>query len=247
MINHNRLCGRRAGGHSGDSGTERGLRIRGSGRGGGRHFSGGRARAAMGWDGADDDTLFDSDGPRHGDRRGGGRGVGRGHGGRFGPRRGRAMDAGGLQLLLLSLLNVEPRHGYELIRAIEEMSEGHYVPSPGMVYPSLAFLEEAGDICVASPEEAGSGRKSFIATDNGRARLAAQAAQLAEVEARLAALAGQSGPDAADAAVQPIRRAMHNLRAVLMARVSSGEMPTELQHRIVDIIDDAAKHIERIN
>lgn len=204
----------------------------------GRRGGGPRGRGMAGWDDHEGDALFDG-GPRRGGRHGGHGGPG----GRFGPRRGRAMDGAGLQLLLLSLLSVEPRHGYELIRAIEEMSEGHYVPSPGMVYPALAFLEEAGDIEASATGEGG-GRKSFLATEAGRQRLAAQAGQLAEVEARLAALAGQAGQDAA---VQPIRRAMHNLRAVLMARVSSGEMPTELQHRIVDIIDDAAKQIERIN
>lgn len=187
---------------------------------------------------ADDGLFIDSGGDFGGPRRGG-RGFG-GHGGR---RRARAMDGAGLQLLLLSLMSVEPRHGYELIRAIEEMSDGQYVPSPGMVYPALAFLEDAGLIAVATTDGA---RKSFLATDAGRERLTAEAAVLAQVEARLAALSGQAQTADAGAAVQPVRRAMHNLRAVLMARVQAGDLPVEMQHRIVDIIDDAARQIERM-
>lgn len=208
----------------------------GRGRRGGPHgrMRGGRHRLA-------EDGLF-SDGSD--DFGGLGRGgSGRGFGGHGGRRRGRAMDGAGLQLLLLSLTSVEPRHGYELIRAIEEMSEGHYVPSPGMVYPALAFLEDAGLIAVATTDGA---RKSFLATEAGRERLTAEAAVLAQVEARLAALAGQAKAEDGVAAVQPVRRAMHNLRAVLMARLQAGDIPVEMQHRIVDIIDDAARQIERM-
>lgn len=206
------------------------------GQRGGPHgrVRGGRHRLAN--DGLFNDAGDDFGGPRRG-------GPGRGFGGHGGRRRARAMDGAGLQLLLLSLASVEPRHGYEMIRAIEEMSDGHYVPSPGMVYPALAFLEDSGLIAVATTDGA---RKSFLATEAGRERLTAEAAALAQVEARLAALAGQGTAEDAGASVQPVRRAMHNLRAVLIARVQTGEMPVEMQHRIVDIIDDAARQIERM-
>ena len=56
-------------------------------------------------------------------------------------RRGRMFGSGELRLALLALINEEPRHGYELIRAIEDMTGGGYAPSPGAVYPTLQMLE----------------------------------------------------------------------------------------------------------
>src|ERR1700685_2364488 len=49
-----------------------------------------------------------------------------------------------LQLIILALLSEKPRHGYEIIKQIEEHSSGTYTPSPGMVYPALTYLEEMG-------------------------------------------------------------------------------------------------------
>ncbi len=78
---------------------------------------------------------------------GGGRGPGRGGFGGgddgFGPR-GRSLGQGHIRLLVLSLIEAEPRHGYDLIKQIEEMSGGAYAPSPGVIYPTLTLLEEAG-------------------------------------------------------------------------------------------------------
>ncbi|MHC2296726.1 PadR family transcriptional regulator [Rhizobium mongolense] len=55
---------------------------------------------------------------------------------------GRKFSAGDLQLVLLALLDERPRHGYELIKTLEERSGGFYVPSPGVIYPALTYLEE---------------------------------------------------------------------------------------------------------
>jgi DNA-binding PadR family transcriptional regulator len=65
-------------------------------------------------------------------------------GGGGGMRSARVLASGDLQLLILLLLSEKPRHGYEIIKAIEEHSSGVYTPSPGMVYPALTFLEETG-------------------------------------------------------------------------------------------------------
>ncbi|WP_458765671.1 PadR family transcriptional regulator [Cupriavidus basilensis] len=59
-------------------------------------------------------------------------------------RRGRKFSSDDLQLMLLSLLEEKPSHGYELIKALEARTNGFYKPSPGMVYPALTFLEELG-------------------------------------------------------------------------------------------------------
>ena len=84
-------------------------------------------------------------------------------------RRGRVFDAGELRLVLLKLIADQPRHGYDLIRAIEELTHGAYAPSPGVIYPTLTMLQDMGLI----EETKGEGsRKAFAVTDEGRAHLA---------------------------------------------------------------------------
>ena len=89
-----------------------------------------------------------------------------GEGGRgFGA--GRKLSSADLQLLLLALLAEQPRHGYELIKALDERSGGYYVPSPGVIYPALNYLEEAD---LAEVELDGT-KKRYRLTDAGRAYL----------------------------------------------------------------------------
>ena len=59
-------------------------------------------------------------------------------------RAGRMLAQGDLRLIALALIAEQPRHGYELIKVLEDKTEGWYSPSPGMVYPTLTYLEEAG-------------------------------------------------------------------------------------------------------
>jgi len=84
--------------------------------------------------------------------------------GGFGMRMGRKLASGDLQLVLLALLAEQPSHGYELIKALEQRSGGFYVPSPGMIYPALTWLEEVG---YASVEQDGT-KKLYRITDSGR-------------------------------------------------------------------------------
>ena len=76
---------------------------------------------------------------------------------------GRKLASADLQLLILALLAEKPRHGYEIIRALDERSKGFYVPSPGMVYPALTYLEEIGHATV----EADGARKRYHITGVG--------------------------------------------------------------------------------
>src|SRR5215470_11176884 len=108
--------------------------------------------------------------------------AGEGHGG----RRRRVFDSGELRLVLLKLIADQPRHGYELIRAIEELSGGSYVPSPGMVYPTLTLLQDMGRIEEAT---AGGPRKPFAITAEGTAELEAKKEQVEALFTRLAELA----------------------------------------------------------
>src|SRR5579862_6277310 len=82
-------------------------------------------------------------------------------------RTGRKLGAADLQLIILALLKEKPRHGYEIIKALEERSAGFYVPSPGMVYPALTYLEETGHAVV----ESDGSKKLYRITETGETRL----------------------------------------------------------------------------
>ena len=90
-------------------------------------------------------------------------------------RGGRVFGHGGLRLVLLRLIADKPRHGYELIKAIEERLGGSYSPSPGVVYPTLTLLEEMGHVTVSAE---GGGRKLHTITDAGREHLDAHRAEV---------------------------------------------------------------------
>src|SRR5216683_7364909 len=82
---------------------------------------------------------------------------------------GRKLGSADLQLLILRLLDEKPSHGYEIIKALDEHSNGFYVPSPGMVYPALTYLEELGFATV----ELEGNRKRYALAEPGRTYLAA--------------------------------------------------------------------------
>jgi len=80
---------------------------------------------------------------------------------------GRKLSSGDLQLLILKLLDEKSRYGYEIIKELDERSKGFYVPSPGMVYPALTYLEELGHATVAVD----GARKLYSITEAGKAHL----------------------------------------------------------------------------
>src|ERR1700722_7681405 len=84
-----------------------------------------------------------------------------------GMRAGRMLASGDLRLIILALLSEKPRHGYEIIKAVEEHSSGIYSPSPGMVYPALTYLEERG----YTASESESTKKHYRITEAGTAYL----------------------------------------------------------------------------
>src|SRR6187455_2178296 len=92
------------------------------------------------------------------------RGEHRGYGRRFG----RFFGHGDLRIVILALLEEQPRHGYELMKELEERTGGAYRPSAGVVYPTLALLEDEGLI---RPSAGETGRKLFEITDAGKAEL----------------------------------------------------------------------------
>jgi DNA-binding PadR family transcriptional regulator len=148
------------------------------------------------------------------------------------------FDGGELRLVLLKLIADKPRHGYDLIRAIEERTGGAYAPSPGIVYPTLTLLSEMGLIDEQLAEGA---RKQFAVTPEGTAHLAEHDAEVVAMLARLDALGAMRERTEA----VPIRRAMHNLRSVLMSRLGDG-LDKERMLEATALIDEAARKIERL-
>jgi DNA-binding PadR family transcriptional regulator len=159
-----------------------------------------------------------------------------------GPRRRRRshLSSDDLRLLVLFLIADKPRHGYDVIKAVETLSGGQYVPSPGVIYPTLTMLQDMGHI-EEVPEEGS--RKTYQATDEGRAWLEEQGEAMQDLMLRLDGLGegrqrGGKNPH--------LGRAIGNLMTALRNRVSNEGWDEDLVHDITAILDEAAQRIERV-
>ncbi len=192
-------------------------------------------------------------------RGGFGRGFGRGgpgdHGGPGGRgghggddegegRIGRFLLQGDLRLLVLALIEKEPRHGYEIIRYIENLTYGFYAPSPGVVYPTLTYLEEAGYV---SAEMDGT-KKRYSITDEGRRYLDDNRSLAATILERLSQLAERirqkqehKGRGRGDAPQLPrsVEAAMLNLQEVVAARLQNdGQTAGDMVKRLLQFAEE---------
>ncbi|OYQ29305.1 hypothetical protein CHU93_08185 [Sandarakinorhabdus cyanobacteriorum] len=160
-----------------------------------------------------------------------------------GPRRRRRFGAEAMRLVLLHLLKDEPRHGYDLIKTIEEKSAGLYSPSPGMIYPMLNMLADEGLIAEVAGEE---GRRCYAITDAGRAALDEAEDQLKEALERLADMARCNGDRAGD----PLREAMHDVRQAARDAMRDAESAAgsraERAEAIAAILREAAEKIGKL-
>jgi DNA-binding PadR family transcriptional regulator len=195
---------------------------------------------------------------QHGRPFGFGAGYGQGDNALHGFRSGRKLGAEDLQLLILALLEEKPRHGYEIIKALEERSGGFYSPSPGTIYPALTYLEELG---YASVEVEGA-KKSYRITDAGRAKLderrafaEALFAQLRWIARRMESVrrvfrGARDARASADALSndepaqwrEELNDARRSLRAALYARFDADE---DEQLRVAEILRRATAEILR--
>jgi DNA-binding PadR family transcriptional regulator len=141
---------------------------------------------------------------------------------------------GDLKLLLLALIAEQSCHGYDLIRQIEGMFDGAYSPSPGVIYPTLTFLEESELI----EGDAQGGKKHYAVTDAGRASLTEQKVALDGVRMRIdvskRSLRGHDRP-------AEIHEAVHNLRHAL--QLHHGRWSPEEILRVRDLLNNTAKAI----
>ena len=148
------------------------------------------------------------------------------------------FDNGELRLVLLLLLEQQPRHGYDLIRAIEERTGGAYAPSPGVVYPTLTLLEDQEHIAQAVSEGS---KRLYAITPAGLAHLEERRAEAEQALARLDAL----GAETSRLDTGPVSRAMQNLKTALQQRLA--DVPDkQLLFDVAELIDEAARKIERL-
>lgn len=161
-----------------------------------------------------------------------------------GQRRGRMFGQGELRLLLLHLIAEDPRHGYELIKAIEEMTAGSYAPSPGTVYPTLSLLEDEGAIReVAGGDEP---RKAFEATAKGREELEGRKEEAEALVERLSGHGERHEERRRAFATPEMFRALGNLAQVVKIKARKGGLDEDTMSQIVDLIDEMARKIERL-
>jgi len=199
-----------------------------------------------------------------GDFAGGGR---HGMGGGEMMRAGRMLAQGDLRLIALALIAEQPRHGYEIIKVLEDKTAGWYSPSPGIVYPTLTYLEEAGYVTV----QADGAKKLYSITEEGRAHLAENQDFVDAVLARLTAIGekatrirehfarpeyddegrrgarrgrGERGRDDDDRISVPplVRAALDNLRDVAGRKL---EADADAETRIVEVLARAAQEMKK--
>jgi DNA-binding PadR family transcriptional regulator len=183
---------------------------------------------------------------RHG-RHGFGRGHGKRHDHEHGDdwfRVGRMLAHGDLKLLALALIEEQPRHGYELIKLIEEKTSGFYSPSPGVVYPTLTFLEEAG---YAAPATSEGTKKTYAITDAGREHLQENRGiadmileRLAAIGERFARKRRRREGEETEHVPKLVAAALDNLRDAAAKQL---EKNAEAETTIVEILARAAKDI----
>jgi DNA-binding PadR family transcriptional regulator len=187
---------------------------------------------------------------RHRRGRFGGFGFGSRHGtGGMGPddmRVGRMLAQGDLRLIALALIAEQPRHGYELIKQVEEKTGDWYSPSPGIVYPTLTYLEEAGYV-TASAEGS---KKLYAITDEGRSYLQANRDLVKAVLDRLAAIGervdrfrrSRGDRDSRRSLPPLVEAAFDHLRDTVSKRL---ENDAETESRLVEILARAATELQQ--
>jgi DNA-binding PadR family transcriptional regulator len=161
-------------------------------------------------------------------------------------RVGRMLAHGDLRLLALALIDEQPRHGYEIIKVLEDKTAGWYSPSPGVVYPTLTYLEEVGYV---TAQTAGA-KKLYTITGEGRAHLELNRdfveAVLKRLEAageRYARHGREDRDDEGPRVPRLVRAALHNLREVAAERLRNDP---DVEAKVVEAMARAAADLRRV-
>ena len=165
-------------------------------------------------------------------------------------RAGRMLAQGDLRLLALALIAEQPRHGYEIIKVLEEKTSGWYAPSPGIVYPTLTYLEEAGYVTA----EASGAKKLYAITAEGRAHLEQNRdfvdtvlERLASVGARAGRMRRRFGRDEerdGPRGSRLVRAAFEDLRELAAERLRND---AEAEPKVVEVLARAAAELRKLS
>jgi DNA-binding PadR family transcriptional regulator len=153
---------------------------------------------------------------------------------------------GDLRLIALALIAEQPRHGYEIIKLLEDRTAGWYSPSPGVVYPTLTFLEEVGYVTA----QAEGAKKLYAITEQGSDHLAenrhlveAVLERLAAIGARVTNLRRHAGEaDDRPAVPRLVQAAIENLHEIASKRI---EADAEAEVRVVEVLARAAAELKK--
>ena len=154
-------------------------------------------------------------------------------------RAGRVFEQGDLKYVILRLLAEKPRHGYEIIKELEDRFGGAYAPSPGTVYPTLTMLEDLG-YARAMPEEGG--RKIYEITDEGRKHLEEHSATVDDIFERIAKFV----EGFFDAPMADLKRSMASLGRATFYVASRSPNDKDRLAKISEILKRAAVEIEKL-
>ena len=157
-----------------------------------------------------------------------------------GGRRPRFIRHGDLRQENLDILTRNASHGYELIKEIENLTQGNYTPSPGVIYPTLDYLQDQAFITITEEDN---GRKRIAISAAGQQWLDENQEQLEHIQARIKARSVgfqlRKNPQ--------MKRALDNFKAVLDLKVNQGELSDAQLKQIVGVIDRAALEISQLD
>ena len=157
--------------------------------------------------------------------------------GRRGSRK-RLFESGQLAFIILDIIARSPSHGYDIIKLLEERFGGVYSPSPGVIYPTLALLEDQGYVSVSSDGS----KKLYTITSEGAAYLKENHDFVSALNRRLNILADRKGRSH----YPELREAMHELKQAVLSRLESGPASARLAHQMEAIILRSAKEIKEL-
>ncbi|MFN8666763.1 MAG: PadR family transcriptional regulator [Gemmatimonadaceae bacterium] len=158
---------------------------------------------------------------------------------RGGGRGGRIFEQGDLKYVILQLLAEKPRHGYEVIKELEEKFGGHYAPSAGTVYPTLSLLEDLGYATV-TPEEGG--KKVYTITEEGRKYLEQNRTAVDDIFERIA----EFGASFLSDSMGDINRAMAGVGRAAYASANRYFRDKEKVAKVREVLERAAREIDAI-
>jgi DNA-binding PadR family transcriptional regulator len=150
------------------------------------------------------------------------------------------FEQGDLKYVILKLLVDKPRHGYEIIKELEERFGGAYAPSAGTVYPTLALLEDVGYASVTTEE---GGKKVYAITDEGRRYLEENKGAVEDIFDRIADI----GSSFLSESMMDVNRAFGRVARATYATAPWHSRDKEFTNKLKEILEEAARRIDELS